>query len=239
MKWLLVINATKSFVKNYKDFELTGSTLYIMTICIHFRLVLVTNPLHYKRMVPKRMIHLSFAMMLSILILHHCVTYVFLRRDISDHEICITSNVVNSVGVYCILLVNFGLTSLVMIISYVIVLRKLHLRKRSMLNVCNKGNLRPQTTDLLTRAISITVGVYILLYSPAVICTPILSFVDSSELVVVFSFAMLLYYLNNVINPFIYYITLKDFREGYKKLLLCKAAGPNQSFQTKVAVVAS
>ena len=32
----------------------------------------------------------------------------------------------------------------------------------------------------------------------------------------------LLFYTNNIVNPFVYYIFLKDFKEGYEAMLCCK-----------------
>ena len=32
----------------------------------------------------------------------------------------------------------------------------------------------------------------------------------------------LLFYMNNVVNPFVYYIYLKTFKEGYQAMLCCK-----------------
>ena len=32
----------------------------------------------------------------------------------------------------------------------------------------------------------------------------------------------ILFYMNNVVNPFVYYVYLKDFKEGYEALLCCK-----------------
>ena len=37
----------------------------------------------------------------------------------------------------------------------------------------------------------------------------------------------LLFYMNNVVNPFAYYVFLKDFKEGYQLMLCCKKNSRN------------
>ena len=37
----------------------------------------------------------------------------------------------------------------------------------------------------------------------------------------------LLFYMNNVVNPFVYYAFLKDFKEGYQTVLCCKTNESN------------
>ena len=39
----------------------------------------------------------------------------------------------------------------------------------------------------------------------------------------------LVYYMNNVINPFVYYAYLKNFQEGYLAMLGCKTQRSNST----------
>ncbi len=72
----------------------------------------------------------------------------------------------------------------------------------------------------LTKATAVTLGLFILLQSPANIKEFISPFVhlDVVHSQVLTHYFHIVLYANNVINPVIYYFTLKDFREGYRKL---------------------
>ena len=74
----------------------------------------------------------------------------------------------------------------------------------------------------LTRATMIALGTYVMLYLPAVAITCIDLLVDSHYLHITQDILLILYFCNNIVNPVIYYLTLNDFREGYKKLLRVK-----------------
>ena len=80
----------------------------------------------------------------------------------------------------------------------------------------------------LTRATMIALGTYAMLYLPPVArtCTDVL--VDVHYLFIIQDVLLILYFCNNIVNPFIYYFILKDFREGCKKLLRCKKIGIQQ-----------
>ena len=64
---------------------------------------------------------------------------------------------------------------------------------------------------------------YILFYIPVIVVTCIgtlsNAFIGNSLMDIVEDISLLCYYSNNLINSFIYYFTLKEFRNGYNKLL--------------------
>ena len=77
----------------------------------------------------------------------------------------------------------------------------------------------------MTRASWLTLGAFIILYTPSIILLGILqNFVQQPTviLIILADISNLLYFLNNVINPFLYFATLSNFREGYKCLLTCR-----------------
>ena len=39
---------------------------------------------------------------------------------------------------------------------------------------------------------------------------------------VLLDISYILFYMNNVVNPFVYYVFLRDFKEGYEAMLCCK-----------------
>ena len=80
----------------------------------------------------------------------------------------------------------------------------------------------------VTKAILLTLGAYLLLYFPSVLISSVTFFIGIPHIFIVLSIGQLLYFMNNLINPFIYYMTLKDFRQGYQNFLLCRQANKDK-----------
>ena len=96
----------------------------------------------------------------------------------------------------------------------------------------------PKNNGKLTRAIIMTLTAYILLYTPIISVTCIRTLIDDSLWDILEDISLLFYFTNNLINPFIYYMTLRDFKEGYNRLLFCCVRSPVQEKPTiKVAVI--
>ena len=90
----------------------------------------------------------------------------------------------------------------------------------------------------LTRACLFTLCAYITLYTPTMVVSGIVFFIPEVVAPYLLDACLLLYFLNNVVNPFIYYTTLKDFREGYKSLLKCgRIKTPDKDKRPGVAVI--
>ena len=100
----------------------------------------------------------------------------------------------------------------------------------------------PKNNAKLTRAITMTLTAYIVFYMPVIAMSSIGTFYDTLTVGyfwgILQDIALLFYFNNNLINPFIYYMTLKDFREGYKRLLFCysRCTGQRDS-EINVAVI--
>ena len=95
-----------------------------------------------------------------------------------------------------------------------------------------------QNNVKLTRAIIVTLTAYILLYAPIISVTCARTFIVDFPWDILEDIALLFYFSNNLVNPFIYYMTLRDFREGYMRLLLFCVRHPYQGNSTvKVAVI--
>ena len=75
-----------------------------------------------------------------------------------------------------------------------------------------------------------TLTAYNVLYTPviAVTCLGTIfgTFNGNSIWDILEDISLLCYFSNNLVNPFIYYITLRDFRDGYRKLLFCCVRQP-------------
>ena len=82
----------------------------------------------------------------------------------------------------------------------------------------------------ITRVSVITLGVYIVLYLPTISCIDIfMPHQYALNMAIIQDASIILYYINNAINPFIYYFTMKDFKDGYKYLLRSKTPNSDHS----------
>ena len=75
-----------------------------------------------------------------------------------------------------------------------------------------------------------TLTAYILFYIPVIVVTSVGTFfdtfIDNSLFDILEDISILLYFTNNLINPFIYNLTLRDFKDGYNRLLFCHVRHP-------------
>ena len=200
----------------------------------NFRLVLIKRPSHYKTMITKTRLHIAYAILciMSLIELGGC--FLFLRKSLSSREVCTTVNIINTAGIYAILMLNCVLWTFVMIVSFIWIMMQLKKRKRDI----NNRMQNPYCTDSkLNRPILISTGIYICLYVVSVFSIFAFHFHHVLHMLIFWEVAMLLFYMTTVLNPFIYYATMKDFRHGYKKILLCKATGANENQQIELAVV--
>ena len=195
-----------------------------------FRLILICNPLHYKRMVTKRRLHSTYFAISFFIAVELAYGFIFLRRDVRSNVTCITTNVLTSTGYYLMPVLNFVVATVVLTINFLTVVVKMQTRKRMMGSFMKNKN--PNASDggtKITRVTLISLGVYIVLYMPAVVLSCVMAVVDAPEIIITLSVTLLIYFLNNMVNPFIYYFTLKDFRQGYRNYFLCRTTKEDQS----------
>ena len=95
----------------------------------------------------------------------------------------------------------------------------------------------PDTDSKVTKAITLTLGAYLLLYSPSIIMSAVISFIKVPHQVIAAGILYVVFFMNNLVNPFIYYMTLKDFRQGYKSFLRCRKTDENRNRQLEMAAV--
>ena len=84
----------------------------------------------------------------------------------------------------------------------------------------------------LTYACWLTVTFFLLLYFPLSLLAVATNFLEELYplyILVPLDISYLLYYMNNVVNPFSYFVVLKDFRTGYKTVLCCENKKENSS----------
>ncbi len=111
--------------------------------------------------------------------------------------------------------------STVLIASYIIVTVKLYQRSKSNVTGGGSNDLNAKVTKVAWLAVS----AFIVFFSPVIIAMGASLFLPKPYHVSLVVSSDVTYftwlYLNNLINPFLYFATLKDFRDGYKKLLGC------------------
>ena len=67
------------------------------------------------------------------------------------------------------------------------------------------------------------VTMWFILNVPIIIMSQVIPFIQFTESMgIVYEVLYLIFCLNNIANPILYAITMRDFREGYKSLLLCR-----------------
>ena len=183
------------------------------------------NPLHYKQLVTRSRLHTVYCSFLVLLCIEITIATGFFRRDenVVTNQQCLLSKVLHATAYLLVSTANFYLSISVLLICYIIITVKL--RKRSIIFTSASD-----VNSKVTRASWLAVTAFIILYTHPI---PMRIFLDISYL---------LYYFNNVVNPMIYYVTLKDFREGYVSALKCrfsKVSEKNQDIQTSVTSVTS
>ena len=176
--------------------------------------------------------------MSSVIVIQFSCAWIFLRRDFTQHKLCVTSNILSSIGYYTIPLLSFGIPSLVTAISYIWVIILLKQRKKCMSVLMHSRNSNVLSTNSkINKAILLTLGAYLLLYLPSVVISSVAIFIKIPHKFIIMSVCQLLYFMNNLVNPFIYYMTLKDFRRGYKNLLLCRNTREDHDRQLEMNAV--
>ena len=83
-----------------------------------------------------------------------------------------------------------------------------------------------QTNDQkLTQATWMTLKLFLLCIVPVTFLGAVTLFLQQPYPMfynILLDISYLLFYMNNVVNPFVYYIFLKDFKECYQAMLCCK-----------------
>ena len=92
------------------------------------------------------------------------------------------------------------------------------LRKRDSVTKTNSKSFHSKMTKMSKYA------VLAYLITHFIIMTFVIYFINSISVYVhvILEISYCFYHVNNFINPFIYYVTLKGFREGYQNLPRCR-----------------
>ena len=186
------------------------------------------NPLHYKLIVTKRKIHVTYLSSVFIVSAEVTIAFVFFPENKHiEAEECVLTLVIQNIAYLLVSILNLCICIIILLVSYTIITVKLN--QRSL-----KFSTGSDINSKFTKASWLTVTAFLILYFPAAVMTIITSFLAqpySTLIKVLLDSTYLIYYFNNVINPFIYYFTLKDFKSGYKLLVQCKGTETEESSQ--------
>ena len=117
------------------------------------------------------------------------------------------------------------------------------LTNKAITSINNRG---ADVNSKLTRANMITLTIFIVLYTPAILLSCVLPFLPTNHekyTEIIMDILLLAFFLNNIINPFVYYFLLRNFKEAYKILLTCgkykKESSGEISMSTSISVLST
>ncbi len=216
----------------------TGEVLRISCVC---RLILVASPLGYKRLMTRRRQHLLFLLSwLFFGLICGTTPFIFFRRDFSRSDDCISANVLQAKAYYVMPVGQFALATFVLVVNYIAitVIMTKRQKERRLLNMASNVSGRDSCqTHCLTKVTVITLGIFLVLITPGVVvsCVAFLIHKQDTLVTILLDVSHLIYFMNNVVNPFVYGFTMRKFREGYKRIFCARLPGRTNS--TSVAVV--
>ena len=154
------------------------------------------------------------------------IAFTFFRRDFKRSDDCITANVLKPSAYYAVIILDYAFATVCLVVNYFILAAKLKKSSRNMKSLTNStiNKDRVDVNTKLTRVNMITLGIFLALYMPGILLSCVVPFLPKNHekyTAVIMNYLLLMFFLNNVINPFIYYFVLGNFREGYKTLLTC------------------
>ena len=185
-------------------------------------MVLVVNPLHYKRLITKTKLHTTIHLIFIFVTINMVCFFIFLRQDafIVLKE-CVIQYVLQTIPYFAH--VGFIYACIItMAINCIVITIKL----QKMKSVALGTKTGTQTNDQkLTQASWMTLKLFLLCIVPVTFLGAVTLFLQQPYPMfynILLDLSYLLFYMNNVVNPFVYYVFLKDFKEGYQAMLCCK-----------------
>ena len=186
---------------------------------LNFRLILLSWPLHYKSMVTKKRIHIGISSIFTIFATKLILNFIYFRREgFVEEKHCRIDYVLQETAYLTGPFLLFLIFTLVIITSNCIITFKLIKRAQFF------GTSNGDDHSKLMRASWIVTSSYTILYIPTAVVSLTDVFVADPYnlyLLILQDIFALIFFFNNVVNPFIYYLILKDFRTGYTTFLTC------------------
>ena len=182
----------------------------------------MVNPLHYKRLIIKTKLHTSILLIFIFVTINIVCLFIFLRQDafIVLKE-CVIQHVLQTIPYFT----HVGLIYaciITMAVNCIVITIKLQ-RMKSIAWGTKTGT---QDNDhKLTQATWMTLKLFLLCVVPVTFLGVVTLFLQQPYPMfynILLDLSYLLFYMNNVVNPFVYYVFLKDYKEGYQAMLCCK-----------------
>ena len=200
---------------------------FFTEVLLHFasfntcRVVLVVNPLYYKRLITKKRFHAAFILTFLMYTVELIFMYIFFRRERLTFLNACTYHVLQDTSLFLNVSVVYVFVASI-IVNCIIITMKL----RKMKNVAMGSKTGHQENDHKLIQVSwMTLNLFLLFVLPTTLLN-IVPYFAPHPLPLVYhiliDISYLLFYMNNVINPFVYYIYLNNFREGFQSMLCCK-----------------
>ena len=155
-----------------------------------------------------------------IIITEHAAAFSFLRQNAFAGYVytCHLFDLLHEYASMLIITVNMIIMSSVMFISYIILTVKLKQTQNTI-----KTTQSDRINSKVTNVCWMMVTAWIILNVPVIIISQIITQIPYTKTWgIIHDVSYLIFCLNNVSNPILYSITMMDFREGYKSLLLCR-----------------
>ena len=221
------MNSFKSLFKRrqYKIKSKSTSASLQLALLGNFRVILVVNPLHYKRLITKRRLHVAFTLAFLFFLTNVTCYFIFLRQErfIVLKE-CAVLHVLQYIGYLLMTSCSYTYSILMFLNSIIITVK---LRKRKTVALGSKTGTQIND-DKMTHASWMTLKLFLSFVVPSTLLGVVSNFLQEPYPVfyyILLDLSYLLFYMNNVVNPFVYYVFLKDFRDGYQALLCCRMKG--------------
>ena len=202
-----------NFVARSFDILLVNTT-YNLVFLDNFRMVLVANPLHYKRLITKRRLHTSFLSISFFFFINITCFHIFLRQEAFIFlKECVVQYVIHYIPYFTN--IGFIYTCIItMAVNCIIISIKL----QKMKTVALATKTGTQYNDhKLTQATWMALTLFLVFAVPVTFLGVVAIFLQQPYPIyyeILLDISYLLFYMNNVVNPFVYYIYLKTFKEG-------------------------
>ena len=190
-------------------------------------MVLVANPLHYKRLITKKRLHVTFLLIFLFVSTNITCFFIYLRQDtFTILKECVIQYVVHQEPYFAC--VGFIYTCIItMTVNCIIISIKLQKMKTIALGTKTGAQ---DNDHKLTQATWMALKLFLLFVVPVTFLGAVTLFLEQPYPMfydILLDLSYLLFYMNNVVNPFVYYVFLKNFKEGYQSILCCKKERSN------------
>ncbi len=136
---------------------------------------------------------------------------------------CNITNVFGIRGYYYIILPHMISVAIGMLICYVSIMVKMKRRDRKMASMYEGHSGYDKEKSMLasrvTRTLTLVLGIFIAVYFPAVVMHALDAFIKTKVVYILVDVSALVFFLNNLVNPCVYYYKMPEFKKLYRAML--------------------